>query len=84
MPQAERTANMVAILKWLRDVQKKATRGQLVSYIKVEVTSMGATERTCISYITDLGHYGLISFEGSPSRFSISLAGKKWLERHSH
>jgi hypothetical protein len=84
MPQAERTQNIVKFLRWLRDVQETATRGQIVSYIKVEVTSMGATERTAISYLEDCGHYGLIEIVGSHGRFRISAAGKKWLEAHSH
>lgn len=84
MPQAERTANLIEILKWLKDVQSKVTRSQLVSYIKVEVTRMGATERTCLSYLEDLRHYGLIAYSGSPPRFAITPAGRKWLERHSH
>lgn len=84
MPQAERTHNIVKMLKWLRDVQTKATRSQLVSYVKLEVTSMGATERTCLSYIEDAGRYGLIHISGNPPRFQITPAGKKWLAAHSH
>jgi hypothetical protein len=84
MPQAERTQNIVKFLRWLRDVQETATRAQIVSYIKVEVTSMGATERTAVSYLEDCGHYGLIESAGSHGKFKISAAGKKWLEAHSH
>jgi hypothetical protein len=85
MPQAERTQNIVKLLRWLRDVQKEgATRSQIVSYIKVEVTAMGATERTAVSYLEDCGHYGLIETLGSHGRFKLSTAGKKWLEVHSH
>jgi hypothetical protein len=85
MPQAERTQNIVKLLRWLRDVQKEgATRSQIVSYIKVEVTAMGATERTAVSYLEDCGHYGLIETLGSHGRFKLSAAGKKWLEAHSH
>jgi len=65
MPQAERTQNIIKLLKWLRDVQETATRGQIISYIKVEVTAMGATERTAVSYLEDCGHYGLIETVGS-------------------
>jgi len=83
MPQAERTQNIIKFLVWLRDVQKSATRSQIISSIKVEVTSMGATERTAISYLQDCGHYGLLEV-GADRRFKISGAGKKWLERHSH
>ena len=83
MPQAERTQNIIKFLVWLRDVQEIATRGQIISYIKVEVTSMGATERTAVSYLEDCGHYGLLETV-SGRRFKISPAGKKWLERHSH
>lgn len=84
MPQAERTQNIIKFLVWLRDVQKFATRSQIISYIKVEVTSMGATERTAISYLQDCGHYGLIETDTDHRRFKISAAGKKWLEAHSH
>jgi len=84
MPQAERTQNIIKFLVWLRDVQKSATRSQIISYIKVEVTRMGATERTAISYLQDCGHYGLIEDAADHRHFKISVAGKKWLERHSH
>lgn len=85
MPQAERTQNIIKLLKWLRDVVKKegVNRHQIISYIKVEITSMGATERTAIKYLEDCGHYGLIETMGT-HRFRISSYGKKWLERHSH
>jgi len=82
MPQVERTQNIIAFLKWLRDVQSEATRGQCVSFIKTEVTEMGATEKTAVNYIVDCAHYGLI--EEKRGRFRITEAGKKWLERHSH
>jgi hypothetical protein len=84
MPQAERTQNIIKLLRWLRDVQESASRSQIISYIKVEVTAMGATERTAVSYLEDCGHYGLIETLGSHGRFKISAAGKKWLEGHSH
>jgi len=85
MPQAERTHNIIKLLKWFRDVQATATRGQVIAYTKMEITSMGATERTAISYLEDCGHYGLIeTMRDHPGRFKISNAGKKWLERHSH
>jgi len=51
LPQAERTQNIIKLLMWLRDVQESATRGQIISYTKMEITSMGATERTAISYL---------------------------------
>ena len=82
MPQAERTANIIELLKWLRDVQTKgATRSQIISYIKIEVTKMGATDRTAVSYLRDSAKYGLI--EEKTRRFFITSYGKKWLERHS-
>jgi len=84
LPQAERTQNIIKFLVWLRDVQKYATRSQIISYIKVEVTSMGATERTAVSYLQDCGHYGLVEIDSDGRRFKISGAGKKWLEGHSH
>jgi len=84
MPQAERTQNIIKLLVWLRDVQESATRAQVISYIKVEVTSMGATERTAISYLEDCGHYGLIEESPGGRKFKISNAGRKWLEGHSH
>jgi len=84
LPQAERTQNIIKLLMWLRDVQESATRSQVISYTKVEITSMGATERTAISYLEDCGHYGLVEESADHRRFKISVAGKKWLERHSH
>ena len=82
MPQAERTANIIELLKWLRDVQNKgATRSQIISYIKIEITKMGGTERTAVSYFRDCAKYALI--EEKTRRFFITNFGKKWLERHS-
>jgi len=72
MPQAERTQNIIKLLKWLRDVQETATRAQVISYVKVEVTSMGATERTVLSYLQDCGAYGLIEESADHRRFKIS------------
>ena len=81
MPQAERKKNIIAFLTWLRDTQQKANMGQCVAYIRTEVTEMGGTERTARTYVKDCGHYGLI--EEKRGKFSITIFGEKWLERHS-
>jgi len=81
MPQAERTKNIVLFLKWLLNTQKNANMAQCISFIRVEVTEMGGTERTARNYVKDCGHYGLI--EEKRGKFSLTPSGEKWLERHS-
>jgi predicted transcriptional regulator len=82
MPQPEREKNIAEMLQWLQDVQNEATLSQLISYVKMEVTRMGGTERTIRSYIEDCHKYGLIEFKGNPPRWRITNAGRKWLEKY--
>jgi len=85
MPQAERTQNIIKLLKWLRDEKKEgATRTAILWHIKMEITRMGATERTALSYLADCRSYGLVEMRGRTRKIVISDRGKAWLERYSH
>ena len=80
MPQAERTQNIVELLKWLSHQQSPVHRSAILAYVKVEVTEMGATERTVLGYLKDCAKYALIEEKGG--KFKITNYGLKWLERH--
>lgn len=85
MPQTDRTKIIVKLLTWLRDVKLEgATRTEILWHIKMEITSMGAAERTTLSYLEDCRHYGLVKMLGRSRKIVISDIGKTWLERHSH
>lgn len=83
LPQPERTKNIKAILKWLRDIvgSKGATVGQIMAYTETEVTDMGATQRTIRSYIEAIRRRQLIAVCGDGFRLRITAAGRRWLER---
>ena len=80
MPQAERTHNIIELLKWLSHQQTPVRRSAIIAYIKTEVTEMGATERTALSYLKDCAKYSLV--EEKAGKFKITGYGIKWLERH--
>ena len=86
MPQSERSQNMKEILRWLKDVvgEDGVTVGQIVAYVVNEVTELGATEKTAKGYVERLHKASLIDFVSpNSSKFRITKAGRKWLERHS-
>jgi len=84
MPQSERSQNIKAILKWLRDVvgSKGATVQQIIAYVIFDVTEFGATEKTAKSYVEALRRAGFIEPIPDSPRLRITNAGKRWLEEH--
>jgi len=85
LPQSERSANIKAILKWLRNVvgSEGATVGAIIKYVIEEITEFGATERTAKSYIQALKRARFVEpHPDRPSKLRITPAGKRWLESH--
>ena len=82
MPQAERTQNIIELLKWLSHQESAVRRSAVIAYVKTEITEMGGTERTIMGYLRDCVNYALVEEKGA--RFKITNYGLKWLERHSH
>jgi len=80
-PQSERSKNIRELLKWIGEAKSKGkTAGGCVAYVMHEVTEMGATEKTCKSYLRTLDKAAFITYDHP--YWKISPAGKKWLERH--
>jgi hypothetical protein len=81
MPQSERSDIIKQFLKWLNAKSKTggATWQECLRQIQIEITDMGAHERTCRSYLTDLERAKLIYIDGL--KFRVSETGKNWLQR---
>jgi len=81
MPQSERADIMKKILKWLASLEKGATNQAINAYVQWEISEGGATNNTIRKYIEDLSKARLIDYKAP--YWTITNAGKDWLERHS-
>ncbi len=73
------------MLKWLSQFESQEHKGQtlaaIVSYTKIEITELGATDNTVKKYVRDLDRAGLIEYDHP--FWKITKLGREWLERHS-
>lgn len=81
MPQSERSEILKKLLKWLNIQEKGVTTPGILYHVKWEITEGGATDKSIKKYIEDLHKAGLIKYKHP--FWKITLAGKRWLERHS-
>ena len=83
MPQSERSQIMKELLSWLdaksKGKGKGATLKEIIHHTQLEITDLGASNRTIRGYIRDLLRTQLIHTDGL--RFMVTEEGKNWLER---
>jgi len=81
MPQSERSEIIKQFLKWLEAKSRHggATYQECIKHLQVEVTEMGAEERTCQKYMKDCERASLIYTEGL--KFKTTDVGINWLRR---
>lgn len=81
MPQSERSNTIKELLKWLNAKSKKegATLKEIIHHVTLEITELGATDRTIRGYIRTLLRTGMIKPKGT--KFICTDKCKNWLER---
>jgi predicted transcriptional regulator len=80
MPQAERSRNIMELLKWVSSKENGATTAALIAYARNEITQLGATNKTIQNYITALEDAGLMEYDHP--FWQTTKAGQIFLERH--
>lgn len=79
MPQSERAQVIKSMLSWLVEQPKGATVGDIIRYVELEITDMGASTRTIRSYIERCRRQNLITSKGT--HILCTEMCKKWLQR---
>lgn len=82
MTRSERSKAMKQLMKWLHAKTKKdrgAKRSEIVRHVVVEISELGATERSIIGYMDTLVRMGLVSIRGN--KYLVTSVGENWLER---
>jgi predicted transcriptional regulator len=81
MPQSERSEVIQDLMTWLEAKSKTrgATHKEIIHHVQVNITSMGATPRTCENYIRDLLNAKLI--ESKDLRWKVTKEGHDWIKR---
>jgi predicted transcriptional regulator len=81
MPQSERSNTIKEFLKWLeaKTILGGATLQECLKHLQIEITEMGAQDRTCREYLKDLERAGLTQI--NRLKFNITEKGKDWLRR---
>lgn len=82
MPQRERTETIREFLLWMEAKSKGsgARIEEIFNHLEVEITDMGATQRTIRDYVSRCRAQGLIESKDD-LRFVITSKGKNWLKR---
>ena len=81
MPQSERANNIKKLLQWISESEEGRTVQACLAYVINEITELGATEPTARKYLEALGKANLITYK--QPFWSITKAGRDWLERHA-
>ena len=81
MPQSERSDTIKEFLLWLEAKTKTtgATLQECLKHLQIEITEMGAQDRTCRDYLKVCERAGLIRIDGL--KFKVTETGKNWLQR---
>ena len=80
MPQAERSRNLIELLKWLSLQEQGSTTAAIKAYTRNEITQLGATDKTIENYIDALKTAGFMEYKHP--YWHITKSGKYFLERH--
>ena len=82
MPWVERAAAMKELMKWLHAKTKKdggARRSEIIRHMVVEVSELGATQRTIVHYVNTLLEMGLVAIK--VNKYVLTSVGENWLEK---
>lgn len=83
MPQPERSKVNKELLVWLLAKTKSsngASRMEVLRHVALEITELGATERTTINYLKTLDGLGLVKVD-SLGKYTVTKVGENWLKR---
>jgi len=82
MPQSERSQIIKEMLMWI-DAKTRLDggihRAELIRFVQLEITSLGAATRTVEKYLDDLVRHKLVDVKGS--KYRLTQTGKNWLEK---
>jgi len=82
VPQSERSQIIKEMLMWIaaRTIATGGVaRGELIRFVQLEITDLGAATRTVEKYLKDLLRHKLVAIKGS--KFYCTQTGKNWLEK---
>lgn len=82
MPQSERSQIIKEMLMWIAAMSKLeggVRRGELIRFVQLEITDLGAATRTVEKYLADLLRHKLVAIKGN--KFYCTQTGKNWLEK---
>jgi len=81
MPQSERSQIIKEMLMWI-DARTKLNggvrRGELIRFVQLEITSLGAATKTVEKYLRTLVKHKLVAVKGH--KYVCTQTGKNWLE----
>lgn len=81
MGQPERSRIIKDMMLWVlaRTKQGGCKRAELVRFVQLELTDLGAATRTVEKYLNDCLRHGLIEVEGN--KYVCTCKGENWLEK---
>ena len=82
MPQSERSQIIKEMLMWIAARTTKdggVRRMELIRFVQLEITDLGAATRTCEKYLDDLVKHRLVVIKGL--KYVCTQTGKNWLEK---
>ena len=79
MPQAERSRNLLELLKWVSQKKEGVSTAAMKAYTRNEVTRLGATDKTIENYILALKKAGFTEYKHP--YWLITKSGRVFLER---
>ena len=80
MPQAERSRNLLELLKWVSQTKDGVSTAAMKAYTRNEITLLGASDKTTENYIRTLKKAGFTEYKHP--YWHITRSGRKFLERH--
>lgn len=82
LPQSERSQIIKEMLMWIAAKTRLdggVSRMELIRFVQLEITSLGAATRTVEKYLDDLVRHKLVAIRGH--KFFCTQTGKNWLEK---
>jgi hypothetical protein len=82
MPQSERSQIIKEMLMWI-DAKTRLDGGvrrpELIRFVQLEITSLGAATKTVEKYLNTLVRHHLVTIKGQ--KYVCTQTGKNWLEK---
>jgi len=82
LPQSERSQIIKEMLVWILAKTKLdggVRRAELIRFVQLEITDLGAATRTVEKYLYDLCKHNLVVIKGN--KYLCTQTGKNWLEK---